>query len=298
MTASQSTRSPDRAKRSGLLCLWAWALCWSPVCVVSAQEAGPAAGGAEEADPVEEAVRLYKIGLLQFEGGDYQEAARTFSAAFESDQDPILAYNAARSYEKSGDLTRAAIFYRHVLDLKSDPELRGRAREALTPLEVELERRRAQEERLRQKAVLVVRSDQVGEVLLDGSLLGSAPGSFDVPPGEHRLEVRRNGAAPYEARLGLVAGEVRDVLVVFAGREGGSSSGGWVGFGLLGGGLVTGAVALEMGDQGGSAAELLGVSSGLLVSAGLGLVVWSLWSEGPAVVADPAERGQAGLSAP
>lgn len=266
---------------TGLLLLCA-SLTWPTVAL--AQQSEPDQQGvqrdapAQEADASEEAMRLYKIGLLEFEGGDYTKAAQTFSRAFDLDQDPILAYNAARSYEKSGSLERSALFYRHVLDLKAGDDLEDRAREALGQLTQRLSEQKARQERLKLRGVLQVRSDRVGEVLVDGDLIGVAPGDFELAPGVHQVEVRRNGVEPYLTQLKLDAGQEKQLLVTFGQQESRHSTGGWTGFGLVGGGLITGAVALEMSDQPGATSELLGVSSGILVGTGVGLLVWSLWS--------------------
>lgn len=254
----------------------ALALCAAPLV---AHSAPPKPEGPQSAAPSSkaEALRLYEIGALQYEGGEYDKAADSFSRAFELDQDAILAYNAARSFEKCGDLEAAKRYYQHQLDLAPDDDIAQRARKSLELVEARLQERASQRGlESQRRGTLSLETHLSGEALLDGALLGSAPGLFEVPAGPHEVEVRRPGYQPERRQVQLLPGQTLALRLAPSPLPEPPNLAGWGGFGAMGLGLVLGALALELREDDHGLALPLGASALTVELGGLGLLLWSL----------------------
>ncbi len=272
------------------------AISWLALCAVTtaalvadptsalAQRSDPEAKPQAEppVDPRAEALRLYKIGLLQFEGEEFEKAAESFTEALRLDRDAILAYNAARAFEKSGDLERARALYVEQLDLSPEGDLGLRAAGAIERIDALLSERRARAaEVARDIGFIEVRTDSGGEVLIDGVLAGGAPGRFEVPAGRHALELRRKGARGQIREVEVRAGQTITALILLDDDARPLDLRAASGFGMMGGGVLLGAIALgldEPGEHGGGAVAL-GLSALAVEAAGAGLLLWSLLAD-------------------
>ncbi len=229
-----------------------------------------------------EALRLYKIGLLQYEGQEYAKAADTFAQAFKLDPNEILAYNAGRSYERNGQLEIARKFYSVQLELAAEGDLAQRAQLGLKRIE-EAQQAQAQREAAAKRLVgfLDLNTDAGSEVYIDGELAGSAPGRFEVEPGSHRLELRRPGAVTDRRDVLVEQGQTVALTILLEPVAAPQRTLGWSGMGLMGGGVLLGSVALGMNDPNKESVAVtgLGVSAVAMEAAGLGLLLWSLFDD-------------------
>ncbi len=164
-----------------------------------------------EVDPekVEEATRLYKIGLLQFEGKEFSGAAQTFLRALALDPNATLAYNVARAYENNGELEHALTYYERALELSPEKALEKRCRDALIRLERSRQKMR---EKLAKEAeqrigVLKVKVQSDTEILVDGALVGSSPLSVELTPGRYQVELRKPGYLKVAREVLLTGGD-------------------------------------------------------------------------------------------
>lgn len=274
--------------------------------VAHAQSADDDAAGAEPGAALEgssdesgqeqeggEAFRLYRMGQLHYEGQEFAKAAETFAEAYALDPDEILAYNAARSYERSGDLKQAEAFYNKQLALSQEGDLADRARLALTRL---LEQREALSRReadaRRQNGFLNVRTDLSGEVLVDGALLGGTSDRHELAPGKYTVEVRRGDEPPQVRVVEIQAGQDTDVMVIFDDGRGRADLRAWSGFGLMGGGVVAGAAALRLNANASSdsaSPRAVAITAAAFEVVGLGLLLWSVFDNEPAQVLEDTE---------
>jgi len=172
--------------------------------VVHAAESAPAASAAVQ--PVELARVRYRQGVEAYRGGRYRESIDYFLEADRLSPSAALSFNIARAYENIDDPAAALRWYRDYL--RRDPNAKDRA-------DVE-GRIRAFEARLVEKGVqqVTVLSTPAGAtVLVDGNPVGVTPWTSEIPPGPHRLELRRDGYGPAEQSLDLPADHATEVTV-------------------------------------------------------------------------------------
>lgn len=238
---------------------------------------------AEGQDKKEEALRLYKIGRLHFDGDDFTKAAAVFKEAFELDPDPILAYNAGRALDRAGDHAEARPWYEKSVALSPEGDIADRCRAALLVLdrrdEAIAEAKRLEAEK---RGTLIVHSDVVGEVYANRTLLGTAPGSFRLDPGEYRVEVRRTGSNPFRTKVVIEPNANSDVTAVLdSAAVAEVDTKAWAGFGLMAAGVGTAAVGLNLADDKGlgTGGTVALISAGLIEAAGVGLLIWSAQDE-------------------
>ncbi len=234
---------------------------------------------AQEADPKAEALRLYKIGRLHFEGDEFEKAAGVFEKALALDPDPILAYNADRARERMGELAQAPLLYARSLEMAPDGDVADRCTQAIASIDRQTEAQaEAKREREEERGTIDVHSDVTGQVRIDGKLMGTAPGRFRVDPGHRTVEVSRAGAAPFSTKVDIVANEVADVTAVLEfTRAAPVNALGWTGFGMMAAGVGAGAIGLGLADENGlgTGGGIAVASAVLLEVAGIGLVAWS-----------------------
>lgn len=314
-----STEDPLRlALRRATCSLCAACLALAAPLTALAQEAPPPSEppASPERNP-EEAVRLYQIGQLQFEGKEFEAAAETFSRAFALDPNAVLAYNAARAYENNGDMERARDFYQRALGLDPKPDVEQRCNDALIRLERTSQRLR---EQLVKETALEVTSSPQATLWIDGQEHGLTPQTVKVAQGQHMVELRAGSHRTHRQEVTLEGGQQLVVSVQLDELEDYPWLR-WTGWGVTGvgalmiaGGAVVGADARQTyqdaqsleaqrdptlfeelrstGEQQRDQAQALYGSGGLFMVVGLGLVL-SAWLLGddPDEVAQPAVGG-------
>ncbi len=193
----------------------------------------PAAGDDAARKNAEEAGRLYKIGLLQFEGQEFEAAAANFRRALELDPNPVLAYNVARAYENNGQQAEAKRYYEQALSLNPPDDVRQKCEAALVRL------KRTQERLLDQQntkpGAVVVNVDGGGAVFIDDAFVGQAPVNVEVAAGAHRVVVQRSGHDPFERQVEVAAGGQVVLDAVLEERFEVAPWVMWSGLGLMGG---------------------------------------------------------------
>ena len=104
----------------------------------------------------------FNLGYEAAQVGDFEQAVRHFSLAYEQDGDPLALYNLAQAYAASGDPVPAVQAFERLLDLpRTTAEQRGWATEAL----------RVQRNRV--GTVVLSVEPATAEVYLDGRLLSA-----------------------------------------------------------------------------------------------------------------------------
>lgn len=125
-------------------------------------------------DPTTAAQR-FSEGEAAFSRGDFSAAGLSFEAAYDADPNPSSLFNAAKSWERASETSRAANLYRRFLDeAPNDTPNRDRATAALNELGGRLGR-------------LSIVAPGVHELRLDNASLGQQR-SLYVNPGTHLLD--------------------------------------------------------------------------------------------------------------
>jgi hypothetical protein len=143
---------------------------------------------AEESD-VGKAKETFDSALHLYRQAHYAEALAKFEEAYRYRPHPVIIYNIGRCYDQLGDLPKAMRSYRDYLRMSPDAPDRKQVTDAIGNLE----------RRLAQKGVqqLVVYTEPAGaQVTIDGAPLGATPASIELPPGDHRVEVSKEGFDP------------------------------------------------------------------------------------------------------
>lgn len=275
--------APD-AHRQPRRCALGLALC----ALLSAWGLAPVSARADEvpqdkliqqgADPRTQAMLLYREGRAKFDADDFKGAAETFSRALSLDADPILAYNTARAYERGQDFEKASEFYRRTLAMNPPEEVAKRCDQALVQIdEVLRERKAAQEAKARAVTVLRVRTNRPGELFIDDTLVGVAPGEFEVAPGKHTLELRLPNYPTQRRNLTAAPRATQDVIFALEDTEGDDTAAGWWGLSLMASGVLAGAAALELDARGDDTLALSSGGAALTMGlAGVGLFAYDL----------------------
>lgn len=204
----------------------------------------PSTDGATLTPAEKEALRLFQIGQLQFEGQEFAAAALTFEKAFALDPNAVLAYNVARACENDGQLDKASSWYEKTLTLEPSDEVRARASAAL--VRIERAREAIQKEvkaTARTTAHLVVRADVAAEVRLDGVIAGTTPFEQELEPRTYDIEILAEGRLPYRQTVTLQAGDRLQVSAALQEPPSLLSWLGWTGMGVM----VVGGVAIGGG---------------------------------------------------
>lgn len=158
------------------------------------------AGKAEGSDDERKnAQRAFAEGQHAFKNRDFKHAAESFEAAYKSAPHPDALWNAARSWSRAGERTRAANLYAQYLE-EAPPKARDRdsANDALRELASQLAR-------------LEVHASDVTDVKLDGTPLTRT--TIYVTPGTHVLEGVHAGRS-FTKSQDVTAGTIVSVALI------------------------------------------------------------------------------------
>jgi tetratricopeptide (TPR) repeat protein len=117
--------------------------------------ATPGRAGAKQAAPSTraEVTRLAKLSHQQYQQGDYAAAAQTLLQAYQLEPVPALLFNAAKTFEKAGNVEQAMRFYQRYIDAEnSDPRLLRQASHALDALRLQQDEKLRKEREIADKA--------------------------------------------------------------------------------------------------------------------------------------------------
>lgn len=141
----------------------------------------------------ETAINLAKDAAALSDAGEYEEAAKLYMKAYRLSKAPILLYNTARVWDKSGDLSKARKLYEWYLNVEKKPDGLERGRKRLSDL---LDRIPGQ------LVVRVFPTDATVEV--DGQKVSGA-GPHDFTRGTHSIVVKRNGYLPEQQDVEILS---------------------------------------------------------------------------------------------
>ncbi len=169
---------------------------------LSALAVGSAAIGAPEdhdASAEAEAASRFADGERAFSRGDFAKAGESFAAAYAAKPHEAALWNAARSFEKAGEIARAANLYRRYLRSSPDdaPD-RARAAAALDGLAPKLCR-------------LEIVAPRLSGISVDGRPALDAV--VYVVPGTHLVEGTAEGGAVAKREVTLSAGAIESVVL-------------------------------------------------------------------------------------
>lgn len=155
----------------------------------------------------EAAEQRYQIGLQMYRAGRFAEAAREFRVALTMVPDSArLAYNLARSLERSDQLEAAIEHYQLYLRLSPRADDKASVDATIAALQRTL---------AEQDGTLALTTSPAGAVVtLDGKSLGLTPLSKAVRPGRHTLAVTLAAHAPVEQAVEVKAGETTQLALV------------------------------------------------------------------------------------
>lgn len=162
-------------------------------------DAGAAAPVAEPDQAMEEARRRYAQGSEFYRRGRFAEAVAEFSEAYSLWPNPTILYALGQAYEGQSDVNRAIETYQRYLQVAPEGDLRRQ------DAELHIEALRG----LLAVVHVVVNVD--ASVIVDGEVVGAAPGDIRLPTGRHVLEVRADGYESQTAAVTIAGGTERTV---------------------------------------------------------------------------------------
>ena len=160
-----------------------------------------------EEERLEQAVYFSDLGRLHFENERFAEAAEAFAQAWEYQPDPVLGYNAARSFENSGEWQRALEFYEATLELENtDDDIGRRCRDGVTRIENILAR--IQQELESEPATVTIETDPVGSAVWIGEEpAGVTPLEVTLDAGVYDVRLENDGYEPVTSEVTLEPGQ-------------------------------------------------------------------------------------------
>ncbi len=151
----------------------------------------------------DKAVRAFERGTALFKEYNYLEALEAFEEAYRWQPHFLVQCNIARCYERSGNLVKAAEYFRRCLKEGGAGAAMGdRVRSALLQVEKRI------------TWILVQSPGHGGIIYVDGFPIGAAPAQIPLNPGIRVIEVRRVGAAPATTTIKTRGGEKRTAILI------------------------------------------------------------------------------------
>ena len=162
----------------------------------------------------EEAIRLFSLGELHYNGNEFDEAAAAFSRAWELEPNAVLPLNAALAWENAGKLDEAELWFSRTLSSSPDADVRGQATRGQARIQAIRERLEAQ--RQATPGRLGISSEPTGaSVSIDGAQLGVTPFDQELPPGRHEVVVEAPRRAPFTQSVVVEPGGSVQLVVPF-----------------------------------------------------------------------------------
>jgi hypothetical protein len=148
---------------------------------------------------MDEARRRYAQGSEYYRRGRYAEAVAEFSEAYSLWPNPVILYALGQAYEGQSDANRAIETYQRFLEVAPEGDLRRQDAE----LHIEALRGLL--------AVVHVVVNVQASIVVDGEVVGAAPGDVRLPTGRHVLELRADGYHSQTAAVTIAGGTERTV---------------------------------------------------------------------------------------
>lgn len=155
---------------------------------------------------------------MHYRAHRYREAIREFELSVSIVPNADVWFDLGRAHEQLGELSEAIDSYQRYLRDRVDATDAAALREHIAALQRRSESEHAARVRREQPAQgsLAIDAQQTGaRVELDGRELGKAPLErvVQVEPGDHRVSARRDGYAPFDARIDVQPGAVSAAYV-------------------------------------------------------------------------------------
>lgn len=171
--------------------------------LASARADAPSAEAAAEQRRVA-AKEKFQQGVEAYKEQRFTDAVRLFLEADGLAPSANLSFNVARAYERLEDFSGALRWYRDFLRRNPSAPNAATVQERVAELSAKLAERGLQQ--------VTLLSDPAGAtVTLDGQPLGVTPLTRDLPPGQYRLRLRRDGYREHESQLTVAPDVARDV---------------------------------------------------------------------------------------
>ena len=154
----------------------------------------------------------YERGTAAYSDGRYKDAIDAFLDAHREYPSPALSFNAARAYDKLGDVPGALRFYREYLRQSPTVRDRGAVERRIQQLEQKLSTRGVQQ-------VTILSNVEGATVIIDGRPVGVTPWTGEIAPGQHDLRLQREGFRDAKTTFALSDTRSRDVEVAMAAVE-------------------------------------------------------------------------------
>ncbi len=140
----------------------------------------------------------YDAGQDYYTQGRYNKAIEEFEEAYRLDPRPKLLYNIAQSYEKAGDLPKAAEYLERYL--KEDKETEER-----TSLENKIKNLK---ERIANTGIEVKANKTGAAIYVDGKKKGRTPAKkvIRLEPGAHKVRITKKGYDDFEMNVAVSSG--------------------------------------------------------------------------------------------
>lgn len=156
---------------------------------------------AQESDPAAEAKRQYNLGTQAYAARRFVEAALAFEAAASYKANAVTLYTAALAWEQANQPERAADAFSRALELPGLlPQQQSNAHERVTVLEKAL-------------GTLVVAGPDKTKVQLDSLTEVGVPARLHAPPGNHVLAVRYADGSSDKRDVALETGKATNLDV-------------------------------------------------------------------------------------
>lgn len=165
-----------------------------------------ATAAAQEGRPpqadIDRARELFNEGVTQSRDGNWSGARESFERSYAAAPAAVTLLNLAGAEAELGQLVRARSTYRRFLEQASDAQRQRFQAQVEQALE-DLDRRVG-------RLSIDLRQSRPGDVVaLDGDVVEAIDGPVLVDPGEHSVEVRRNGAVAARASVRVAEGETQ-----------------------------------------------------------------------------------------
>lgn len=158
----------------------------------------------------EELGRLFTRAQTAYEAQNYLEAIEALRAAHDIFGEPNILYRIGDAYENLGDLDRAAQYYREYVEAAPNASDAGLVRRRIADLERRSKELAAQLEPTKpERAALLLDTNPAGaNVRLDDRAVdGATPVRVELAPGNHRVELQRDGFDSVVRDIRIDAGE-------------------------------------------------------------------------------------------
>mgnify|MGYP001298737643 CR=1 FL=1 len=169
--------------------------------------------GAEATDPKEEARKLFRLGIADFDGGYYNRAIDKFKAALKLYPSPKIHTRIALAYKWLGNNLKALEHYELFLKeftAKPDNEADQQLREQVEKREI------ARLLRMVAQVKIVMEAPPGAEIRINGRPVGAAPMNqvFRLDPGPVAISAAHKGYYEFKKDLDVKGGKTFDVQVL------------------------------------------------------------------------------------